>query len=294
MKITIAAILSVMPLLPAQDAPDPGKPQVTIMMNQAGMMNQTGALAGSAVQLVSGEAMGGEPVTGSPYSAEAVTESIQTLAGGGHIGHKSTSMIYRDSDGRERRETSLPVLGPNQTAPPAVLISDPVAGVRYTLDTSSRTAHMMPAPAPIQRHALSVGSATTTTTITGGIRVTGGVITPGGGAHETPEPPKIEQLGTMTIEGVEAVGTRTTTVIPAGQIGNDQELDIVSERWYSPDLKVAVLTKHSDPRMGETVYRLTRVTRNEPVHTLFEVPADYTISDAPGAIRMPNGAIRLP
>ncbi len=93
--------------------------------------------------------------------------------------------------------------------------------------------------------------------------------------------PKIEQLGTMTIEGVQAVGTRTTTTIPAGQIGNDRDLNIVSERWYSPDLKMTVLSKRTDPRMGETTYRLTQINRSEPDPSLFQVPADYTVTEAP-------------
>ncbi|MGD1091756.1 MAG: hypothetical protein ABSB35_07155 [Bryobacteraceae bacterium] len=288
MRFTTTAILAVMPMLQAQDLPDPAGPQVRIMMSQAG------PLAGSTVQFVSGEVMGGNPVTGSPYSAQAITETTQTLADGSHIGHKSTSMLYRDSDGRERREMSLPVLGASETraqGPQTVFISDPVAGTSYTLDTTSHTAHKMPAPASIQRKVLSGGGGSTR--IANGITVTGGVITPGGGPPDLyytsstvsngalPPPPKVEQLGTMTIEGIQAEGTRTTTTIPAGQIGNDRALEIVSERWYSQELKVAVLTKHSDPRMGETVYRLTQINRSEPDHSLFEVPADYAVSDGP-------------
>jgi hypothetical protein len=288
MRFTTIAILALMPLLQAQDLPDPAGPQVRIMMSQAG------PLADSTVQFVSGEVMGGNPVAGSPYSAQAITETTQTLADGSHIAHKSTSMLYRDSDGRERREMSLPVLavsGTKSQGPQTVFISDPVAGTSYTLDTTSHTAHKMPAPAAIQRKVLSGGGGVAR--IAGGITVTGGVITPGGGPPDVfyrssavsdgapTQAPKIEQLGTMTIEGVQAEGTRTTTTIPAGQIGNDRALEIISERWYSQELKVAVLTKHSDPRMGETVYRLTQITRSEPDHSLFEVPADFTVSDGP-------------
>src|SRR2546428_519360 len=90
---------------------------------------------------------------------------------------------------------------------------------------------------------------------------------------------KTESLGTQAIEGLQAEGTRTTFTIPAGQIGNDRPIDIVDERWYSPDLQVVVLSKHSDPRMGEHVYRLTNITRAEPARTLFEVPSDYTVTE---------------
>jgi hypothetical protein len=91
---------------------------------------------------------------------------------------------------------------------------------------------------------------------------------------------KAEDLGTRTIEGVEAKGTRRTTTIPAGQIGNDRAIDIVSEQWHSPELQTLVYSRHSDPRMGETTYRLTRLSRAEPSKSLFEVPADYKVVEA--------------
>jgi hypothetical protein len=90
-----------------------------------------------------------------------------------------------------------------------------------------------------------------------------------------------EQLGKQIIEGVEAEGTRTTVTIPAGDIGNERPIEIVSERWYSPELQLVVMTRHSDPRFGETTYKLTNINRSEPAKTLFEVPSDYTIKEGP-------------
>ncbi len=86
-----------------------------------------------------------------------------------------------------------------------------------------------------------------------------------------------EDLGTSTIEGVTATGTLTTTTIPAGAIGNLQPIKVVSEEWFSPELKVLVLTKHSDPRTGETVYRLVNIVRAEPDASLFVVPAEHNL-----------------
>ncbi|HEY9284335.1 MAG TPA: hypothetical protein VIP46_12845, partial [Pyrinomonadaceae bacterium] len=88
-----------------------------------------------------------------------------------------------------------------------------------------------------------------------------------------------ETLGKQSIEGVEAEGTRTTVTIPAGAIGNERAIQITSERWYSPELQLVVMTRHSDPRFGETTYRLTNISRAEPDRTLFEVPAGYTIKE---------------
>jgi hypothetical protein len=93
---------------------------------------------------------------------------------------------------------------------------------------------------------------------------------------------KTESLGKQTIEGVEAEGTRNVTTIPAGEIGNDRPIEIVFERWYSPELQTVVMTRHSDPRFGETTYRLTNISREEPARSLFEVPAGYTIKEANG------------
>jgi hypothetical protein len=90
---------------------------------------------------------------------------------------------------------------------------------------------------------------------------------------------KTESLGQKMIEGVMADGTRTTTVIAAGAIGNVQPITIVSEQWFSEDLQVLVLTRHSDPRSGESTYRLTGIVRAEPDRSLFEVPPDYTVRE---------------
>jgi hypothetical protein len=90
---------------------------------------------------------------------------------------------------------------------------------------------------------------------------------------------KTEQLGAKEIEGVRAEGMRTTTTLPAGVIGNVRPIQIVSERWYSPELHVVVFSRRADPRFGETIYRLTNITRTEPEASLFQVPADYTRED---------------
>ena len=97
---------------------------------------------------------------------------------------------------------------------------------------------------------------------------------------------KTESLGSQIIEGVKADGTRTTITIPAGAVGNERPIEIVSERWYSPDLQTVVKSTHNDPRMEETVYRLININRSEPPQALFVVPADYTVTDNQMRIKM--------
>lgn len=219
-------------------------------------------------------------VKGQPYQAEAVTEIVHRLADGNTIRRKLTSEVYRDGEGRTRRESSFAGLGtfapPDSQERRSVFLSDPGAGVAYVLDADGKTARKLPRPPQAGGHDGQPGD-----------RV---FFRHGGPRGEKelgpkfkkrlPEPVK-ESLGTQTIEGVEAEGTRTTITIPAGDIGNEKPIQMVSERWYSPELKVVVLSKHNDPRMGDTTYRLTNITRGEPDRTLFEVPADYTVKDAP-------------
>jgi hypothetical protein len=96
-----------------------------------------------------------------------------------------------------------------------------------------------------------------------------------GGTYKVSDAP-IEH---KTIEGVAVEGRKTTSTIPAGKVGNEQPITITSEEWSSPDLKVLVLTKHADPRMGESSYRLLNIIRAEPDRSLFMVPPDYTVKE---------------
>jgi hypothetical protein len=232
--------------------------------------------------------------TGRPYSAEAVTESFHALADGNRIQNRNVTRIYRDSDGRTRRE----IIGAAGTAK-TITISDPIARTNFTLEPETRVAYGAPGlvmlPSKISgTYAVTTADSTavrakveeerqrsTAATVTSGGRGGGGAVMARGGLIRTPagnEQNVIrEELGTQTIEGVAAAGTRTTTVIPAGAIGNLQEIRIVSEQWFSPDLQVLVMTKHSDPRSGETTYKLTNIVRAEPDPALFIVPADYTV-----------------
>jgi hypothetical protein len=274
------------------------------------------------VWFMASESFGGKTVKGAPYSADSVTETVQTLADGNRIINRSTGSLFRDSEGRTRREQTLKGLGifgggeePLQT----IFINDPVTGVTYSLDTRTHVAHKgmtftfelagKPGVEGGQRFDFKVAPGTAGVAGTSrSIILTAPVGAPPPGAPMPP--PDVdhftlrteggaagtyvfktfpgekdnavqEQLGKQTIEGVEAEGTRTTITIPAGEIGNERPIEIVSERWYSPELQLVVMTRHSDPRTGETTYKLTNINRAEPAKTLFEVPAGYTIKEGP-------------
>jgi hypothetical protein len=86
-----------------------------------------------------------------------------------------------------------------------------------------------------------------------------------------------KDLGTRDFDGIKAEGRRTTHTIPAGAIGNEKPIVVSTERWFSPELHVVVFAKTSDPRAGETIYRLVNVKRGDPSPELFRVPDDYRV-----------------
>ena len=215
----------------------------------------------------------GKVVKGAPYSATAVTESTQTLSNGARITHKTTASIYRDSEGRTRREMTLDRVGPFATADEPtqlIFINDPVAGVHYILDQRSHTARKMAAP-PDDRTPRRPPSERASERASDK--------SPERAHGKAPGESKTESLGKQAIEGVEAEGVRSVITIPEGRIGNDRPIEIVSERWDSSELQTVVLSKHNDPRFGESVYRLTNINRAEPAQALFEVPADYKVEE---------------
>ncbi len=226
----------------------------------------------------------GNLVKGAPYSAETITETTQTLADGNRIARKNTSLLYRDSEGRTRRELSLGTLGPWAASGESrrlISINDPVAGVHYALDPGSKTARKMTLPKGAMAGAAFAVEALPAPPGGEGLHtIVEDVVVKARSRRGEKDPnTRTESLGKRMIEGVQAEGTRTTRTIAAGDVGNDRSIDIVSERWFSPDLQTVVMSRRSDPRSGETVYRLTGINRTEPPASLFEVPSDYTIKE---------------
>ncbi|PYV41388.1 MAG: hypothetical protein DMG06_17230 [Acidobacteria bacterium] len=249
----------------------------------------SGTPGGVTFSFVSSEmSFEGKRVKGAPYSAEATTETVQMLSDGNRITQKSTTSMYRDSEGRTRRDLTLGAIGPWAAAgqpPQTTIIQDPVAGVHYILDPSSHTARKRAIPSLDKKPPELSRNATVAKDNKKAAFAEPPPLPVIPGPTEfhyfkmtsPEEKPQTESLGKQVIEGLQAEGTRTTITIPAGHIGNELPIQIVSERWYSPELQTVLLSKHSDPRFGETVYQLTHIDRNEPAHSLFEVPSDYEV-----------------
>lgn len=281
----------------------------------------------------------GEPIVkNAPFSAEAISENIQTLSDGNRIIRRTTSRLFRDSEGRYRREDMPKQLGLPGTAidmPESIYIIDPVAGFRYTLNPKDNTARKTPFrnayemkmmydmdnrlkvelekvkvyTAQAVKEATAAAEQESSQAPTADVskerlaerakldaerakrlamrkdelerqikeRAATAVAVAPVYAVSSKYETKNEDLGTQNIEGVQAEGTRSTTTIPAGAVGNERPIDIVYERWYSKDLRLIVVSKHNDPRIGEQTYRLTNIRREEPDPKLFAPPTEYRI-----------------
>lgn len=217
--------------------------------------------AGDAMDFIGFEAgLGGKTVTGAPFTATISVKRTQVLADGNRIDRTTSGTIARDSQGRVRREFSLPAIGAwattDQKAPRVIFVNDAVTGTQYILEPNRKIAHEVLLRVRGRRR----------------IRIERNL-----GRRANAGGVKTTSLGTKTINGVLAQGTRYTRTIPTGQIGNEKPIVITTERWYSPDLKMYVLTKTKDPMRGDSIRQLTNIQMGEPNPALFQVPSDYTV-----------------
>lgn len=269
-------------------------------------------------------------VAGAPYSADAVSETTRVLADGTRIKNSNSSKVYRDGEGRIRREQEFGHIGfwvsDNKESKVQISILDPVAKQSIILSPDEKTARVIPIgaippPPPLppppgaeggsevqidvvttapeeaterdaavvkMKHALArkveVVNGTEIVTprelkvgsVSGNFMFQEGIHyrTFGDSDNVTSE-----DLGEQMIQGVKATGTKRTTTIPTGAIGNDRPIVSVVEEWFSPDLQVIVQRTVRDPQVGETVYRLDNLNRNEPLKSLFEIPSGYEIQE---------------
>jgi len=224
-----------------------------------------------------------DSVTGAPYSAEETDTTVQTLVDGTHITRENrTRKVYRDSAGRTRTERPLmaAVARRQKTDVPVIIeILDPVEHVKYTLDTINKVAHKQTVAAPEREH-----SAKRTAP-----RADAAAAPKQPSGEDTPQQTN-EKLDPQTIEGLQVEGNRHTVTYPTGFDGNDQPIKEVNESWWSPELKVEVLSTRNDPRNGESTHKLINISRSEPDPGLFSPPVDYTVVEEKGEFMMKWGA----
>jgi hypothetical protein len=185
------------------------------------------------------------PIAGKPLSANEVRRTEQVLSDGSRINNSETEHFYRDSAGRMRTETST-------------------GAFTYHLTDHDKTYTKVAIPANSVVTIAAAVNRDSTRTSSGQSR------------FKQDSGPVTEALTPQFVDGVMAKGARITITIPAGKIGNDRDLHVVSERWYSDDLKVLLKSSNSDPRFGVTTYELTDISQTPPDPVLFQVPSDYT------------------
>jgi hypothetical protein len=240
-------------------------------------------------------------IAGAPFTADAVTEFTQVLSDGNRIERHYSTSLARDSRGRTRREQEMALVGPltvlrmepdgpkvwttaggggrgqafyvgTGTNEPqrTIVINDPVERVEYSLNPARKEARRSPGLVLQKLEKL-------TTTLDARNLADAEKAKLADAEKSDAGAPLVEQLGTRQFEGITATGVRTTNTIPAGEIGNLNPIKLVTERWFSNELGMAVQITRSDPRSGDTVYRLTNIVRAEPPPDLFTVPSDYTV-----------------
>jgi hypothetical protein len=271
--------------------------------------------------------LGAQAASGKPIYAEFTTAHHQSFTDGNRISRSTFSCIYRDAQGRIRRESqlSVPGLPAGIAAATFITIVDHQLGFGYVLNPQEMVAHRYDLnaagssyvarlntqaagsallPPDAKPAAVAANSATPAASAASQWRMH--AFSPRNihpamdgvpGAEEAgytsaptmridqpflaaPNPVRTENLGEQMILGFRAHGTRVITTLPAGQIGNDRPIDIVSEQWFSPDLEVVMRSMHEDPWAGEFTTTITKVSRGDQAASLFEVPSAYKIIDA--------------
>lgn len=245
----------------------------------------------------------GKLVRNAPYSAEIVNERQQNLADGNQIGRKSTMLSLRDSAGRTRQEVR-----DEKGQLRLIMLHDPATNTRWILRPDDKSAIKLTMPGPMRERLAQMrkeghraGEEIVVKRITHGdgaavqeqvdVRVDAAAAARERLGHVAPAlvgafadmkwaaKANTRDLGTREIDGVKAQGKLRSYEIPAGEIGNRNAIVVSDETWYAPELQITLLSKHSDPRSGDVVFRVEKLRREEPAAALFTVPSDYTVKE---------------
>jgi hypothetical protein len=190
-------------------------------------------------------------IPGAPFSATAVIEVQRYLPDGSTQLRRTINLIARDSQGRTHNETRRLMPQYFHGSPPllSVRLFDPLTRIRTLCDPTLRIARRQFVPEQPK-------------------------------SNSFPNPfMRIEDLGVTTLNDLQATGTRRiyTVSAAAGRTGNP--IDVEDEEWYSDDLHMNLLVRHSDPRVGIQTIGVSDLKREEPPAAMFQVPAGYQILD---------------
>ena len=236
----------------------------------------------------------GETVKNAPFSARMTNRMVRELCDGNRIVHEQVTLIYRDTDGRVRREHSAT----GSSFRNMIMITDPVEQQAWMLEEATRTAYKSPMfgrridaiqgssgymmAQPLHESSATVGTIGITDFTANGPSgpvslSTERIVLGGSGPPMGAGPATVESLGQDTIDGVRVEGTAYTTTYPANMFGNELPIVVQKTTWYAPELQMLVRSEEKDPRMGTVTYTMEILSVEEPDPALFEIPADYRI-----------------
>lgn len=200
-------------------------------------------------------------VASAPFSADVVSQSTQIQADGTPVTQENHGKMFRDSAGRTRSETELQSSATG-VARRFVTIVDPVQGTSIVLDVAAKSATVFHLPAAPAASANKVNLVVPTQI--------------GRAKIEQLTPPGVEELGGMMMEGFAVTGTRRAG---SSEVAKVSAANVVTESWFSKELKVDLLVSRQGPQSVSRTTKLTNITPGEPDPTVFQVPADYTVRD---------------
>lgn len=195
-----------------------------------------------------------------PFTATVNTEWIRQLADGSTIRVGNHRIVARDKAGRvfQERRLLVPNDGNHESGVTQIEISDPISHKFYICVPRERVCQLELFSPPTFARSPAAGSAT---------------------APRVPDSPGVEDLGKQSVEGLETVGARETSVIDAGAIGNDSPILTRREYWYSSQLGLNLISKLQDPRIGIQNFEVSDITLGEPDAKLFELPEKSKVID---------------
>ena len=194
-----------------------------------------------------------------PYRAEYKVTHVQTLADGTTITRETTEVKALDSQGR--RMTATTITSGDRAPTTHVMVFDPVARTQTFWHSPGKVAHVLQMSDPgAERHCSTITRDDVSVVSGPKSKLTS------------------ENLGTESIQGVEARGRRYTTTIPAGT--DDAPLVTTVEAWTALIVGLnglLVREMRDDPRSARTTRELTSLSQIGPDPTTFQPPEGYEI-----------------
>jgi hypothetical protein len=223
-----------------------------------------------------------------PFTAEFKVREVRTLSNGATITQESSMVQARDSQIRFLHSTTMTQQYGDHTPMTIVNIQDPVAGTQSSWDSRSRREKVIKLPPLEEQHGCWQSANGNYKRYFSNPRPSSAVA-PSDAQGKSAAPanaavplvmrhlPVVEDLGTMTIEGVEARGQRETTTTAAGEIGNDLPLVSTQDTWIATGFGIVVRMVTDDPQQGKRTMELVKLDQGEPDPVLFQPPEGYEI-----------------